>query len=558
MAGALKIGAQQRFDIVIDEIMADPAPQVGLPNAEYIELKNVSGKEVNFQGWRLTTSSSQSGLFPNYALPADSFLIITSTSNAAAFANHGRVLGVPSFPSLANDGTTISLISKEGKLIHFVSYNTTWYANEIKKEGGWSLEMIDTHNPCSGLTNWMSSSNGNGGTPGKKNAVDGVNKDDVAPEIKNVYVKDNTTIVLQFEEPVDSAAAVNKTNYSFNPAITLSSIAVSLDNFSEVELKTSSLEPTTVYELTISMLKDCAGNEINKNTKFQIGMFQEAGKSDLIISEILFNPKSDGYDYVELYNRSSKIIDASRLYIANRSTSGALNSLKKLSEQPHYIFPGAYIVVTENATSLNKSFLVKNTKNVFELSALPSLPDDKGTVVLADFQGTVLDELSYEDDWHFDLLANEEGVALERIDTETPTQNKNNWHSAASTAGYGTPTYRNSQHKQTETINALVSIAPKLFSPDNDGYEDLTSIRYQLEEAGYVANIIIFDLTGKQIRHLVKNATLALKGSWNWDGLDESGKKLPVGNYIIYTELFNLKGKKKSFKNVVTLARRLN
>jgi len=40
--------------------------------------------------------------------------------------------------------------------------------------------------------------------------------------------------------------------------------------------------------------------------------------------------------------------------------------------------------------------------------------------------------------------------------------------------------------------------------------------------------------------------------------LDEKGQRLLIGNYIVYTELFNLHGKKKQFKNVAVLARRLN
>jgi hypothetical protein len=131
-------------------------------------------------------------------------------------------------------------------------------------------------------------------------------------------------------------------------------------------------------------------------------------------------------------------------------------------------------------------------------------------------------------------------------------------HSAASTAGYGTPTYKNSQYKQTDNITASIEVTPKVFSPDNDGIDDMALIRYQLNETGYVANITIFDVNGRMVRHLVKNATLGLNGSWQWDGLDEKGQKLLIGNYIIYTELFNLQGKKKQYKNVVVLARRLN
>ena len=42
-----------RFDIVIDEIMADPSPQVNLPNNEWIELRNTSGTTFNLLGWKI-------------------------------------------------------------------------------------------------------------------------------------------------------------------------------------------------------------------------------------------------------------------------------------------------------------------------------------------------------------------------------------------------------------------------------------------------------------------------------------------------------------------------
>jgi hypothetical protein len=60
------------------------------------------------------------------------------------------------------------------------------------------------------------------------------------------------------------------------------------------------------------------------------------------------------------------------------------------------------------------------------------------------------------------------------------------------------------------------------------------------------------------VRYLAKNALLGLKGSWNWDGLNESGQRLAIGTYIVFTEIFNLHGKKQQFKNTVVLARKLS
>ena len=65
-----------RYDIVIDELMADPTPQVGLPNNEWIELRNVSATTYNLLGWKIGDATGQSGAMPAYILKPDSFVIV--------------------------------------------------------------------------------------------------------------------------------------------------------------------------------------------------------------------------------------------------------------------------------------------------------------------------------------------------------------------------------------------------------------------------------------------------------------------------------------------------
>jgi hypothetical protein len=549
----------ERLDVVITEIMADPSPAVGLPNAEFIEVKNVSSTPFNLNGWKISDATSNATITANFILQPDSIAILCANGNVTAFSIFGRTIGVTGFPSLDNDGDIISLRSPQGKTSHGVNYTIDWYQNEIKKDGGWSLEMIDTKNPCSGMSNWKASTDAGGGTPGKKNSVDGVNTDAVPPQLIRTYSLDNITIVALFDEPLDSTSASSVSNYSLTNNIAIASSTPQAPLFNSVVLKLSNpLQKQTGYTLTASNVKDCKGNAIGVYNKAKAGLAEEAILDDVVINEILFNPKPDAFDYVEIYNRSNKIVDASKLYIANRNTSGVLASIKKLSETPFYIFPDGYIVVTEDASSLKHEYMVQKPENLLVLSSLPSLPDDKGIVVITNSQGNVVDEVSYSEKWHFALINNNEGVALERIDPNDSSQKQSNWHSASSTAGYGTPTYKNSQYKQTNSANAVIEVSPKVFSPDNDGHDDITTISYEVTEPGYVANITIFDANGRLVRYFIKNALLGLKGSWNWDGLNENGQKLPVGTYIIYAEIFNLQGKKKQFKNTVVLARRLN
>jgi hypothetical protein len=194
--------AQNRYDVVIDEVMADPTPQIGLPNNEWIELRNTTSTPVNLQGWRIGDGGGQSGAMPDFILDSDSVVIICTGSAVAALSPFGDAIPVTNFPSLSNDGEQLFLLAPNGQIIHGISFSSSWYKNELKQEGGWTLEMIDTHSPCGGSDNWIASNNSAGGTPGTINSVDAVKRRQCFSEVENAYVKDNTTVVIVFDEPV--------------------------------------------------------------------------------------------------------------------------------------------------------------------------------------------------------------------------------------------------------------------------------------------------------------------------------------------------------------------
>lgn len=70
----------QQYDIVISEILADPSPQVGLPNHEWLELKNTSFSSINLKGWKISDLSGKSGPMPDFILQPGSFVIVCAAS----------------------------------------------------------------------------------------------------------------------------------------------------------------------------------------------------------------------------------------------------------------------------------------------------------------------------------------------------------------------------------------------------------------------------------------------------------------------------------------------
>lgn len=273
----------------------------------------------------------------------------------------------------------------------------------------------------------------------------------------------------------------------------------------------------------------------------------------LVINEILFNPPKDGSDYIELYNNGTVALDLSDYLIANRNARGAISSIKRITRELMMLRPREYAVLTSDPEWLREHYVLPASAIVVH-SSLPSYPDDEGTVVLlSQSDSSVCDELTYHESWHFSLINDPTGVALERISTTAPTSVRHNWTSASSSSKYGTPAYVNSQHRLNEPGEHVLSITPSIFSPDNDGVDDFVMLSLRPSVPGYVANTIIYDASGRRVRYLLKNEVIGSNSTFRWDGLGDDNNRLPPGAYICVTEFFNLQGDARKFKNVVVI-----
>ncbi len=545
----------QPYEIVIDEIMADPSPSFGLPEVEWIELRNVSNHNVNLMGCRIAKPSGKSGPIPLYILQPDSSILICSSGSVAALNNFATSKSVTSFPSLSNGGDLIYLLSPEGKTIHAVEYSDTWYQNELKKQGGWSLEMIDLNTPCLGSENWTASTSSIGATPGKINSEDALNPDEILPKFTRAFSIDSLHIRLKFNEPLDSINASNPLQYSISDGIGRAINATPIPPlFNQINLTLPNpILKNKIYVIKVEGIKDCVGNEIGISNSARVGLTEQADSFDVVVNEVLFNPKSDGVDYVELYNRSNKIINLKNLFMANWNTLNEIDNISPITTEDILFFPKDYMLLTTNAAVVKRGYFAKNPEYIIQVNALPSFNDDEGNVLVLNEQGKILDQLKYNDDWHFKLIENTEGISLERINYNQKTQDENNWHSAASSVGYGTPGYKNSQNISGEYLNQEVKILPEMITPNNDGKDDIASIQYSFSEPGNVATIIVFDASGRKIKTLQRSVICGINGSFMWNGLDDQNKKLPSGIYLVYFEVFNLKGEVRKFKKVVVV-----
>jgi hypothetical protein len=539
--------------VVFNEIMCNPIENAGLPNIQYIELFNCSQYPISLFQWKLKSGSTVY-TFPAVIIEPQSYLLIKSAGITDTIQTIVPEINLFSSTFLSRTSKNMELYSRNERLIHWISYSNTWYRDEYKKLGGFSLEQIDPTNFCSGGANWIASNAQTGGTPGAINSVNGSFPDNTAPEILYLTVDNDTCVTLHFNEPLRYAELLDNTKWSVEPAGMPANVIASVPtgNLISLVFNTPLLENTT-YTVTLPTIFDCVGNEKQIEPKtFQLPDYPI--ENEIVINEILSNPFSGGTEFVELYNKTNRIFALNDLHVTRIGTSGNLDPLKKVSEFGHLLYPNDYLVLAKTRRQIAQFYPRVDSLKVVEVTSLPSIPNSAGSLLFMNTDGVVIDQFVYNEKMHTPLLRNVKGVSLERINPNGITQNVNNWQSAAETEGYATPTYKNSQYNENPASTSKFSLSSAIFSPDSDGYHDYLLIGYLFDQSGYSVNIKIFDSHGRLMKDLVQNHLAGIEGELKWDGTDRNNNRVQVGPYVIFIEYFDTSGNVNREKLVVTVA----
>lgn len=536
--------------LIITEIMAAPTPAQGLPEVEYLEILNVSNQILDLNGVILADATTSTKLSAMTIQPGE-YVLLAPSSTASLLNGYGKVLPVANWPSLNNSGDRSALFTPNSVEIHSVNYSDSWYGASSKSNGGYSLEMIDTDYPCVEGANWRGSDHADGGTPGATNSVDGDNPDLSGPVITQAVAVTNSLVEITFSEKLNPSTAV-LANFSSDNG--LSFLSAQLDATKrKVTLTTASdLVPNTLYSITANNVTDCTGNLIQSSDK-TVALIIEgvAQPKDILVNEILFNPASGGERFVEFYNNSNKYINLKGWKIAG------LTNTRVITEDNYFIHPNSYFVITADGANIKSQYPMAVESTFIEISSMPSLPSDAGTVFIYNLTNTEIDRFEYSEDYHSTLLDDPNGVSLERILFSGESNDPNNWFSASATENGATPGYENSQSREPQSEQAAIRIDPPTFAPDIAGASNFTTLNYAFDDPGNTLNIRIVDAEGRVVKRISQNTVVGTEGFFTWDGSTEEGGKARVGYYMIIMEVISTEGKISYIREKVAVGSRL-
>lgn len=519
-------------DIFINEFMCDPSPIVGLPEAEFIELYNKSNKYFDLTGWKIGDASSDGTIQEGWLYPGE-HRILCATSNVDTFTMT-QAYAVTSFPSLNNTGDDIVLKDANGLELDRISYTDNWYKDPNKVDGGYSIERINPNDPCSAEDNWMASNSNTGGTPGSINSVYNDTPDTTPPLISELIALAPNYLEVHFSEGMDSTLLASA-NYMVNPFLNLQSVYVLGPHPDMVTLQfADNFEPSKTYQFFIENVADCWMNPANLNGSFALPDI--AIKGDVIVNELLFDPYTNGYDWIELVNTSNKIIDLQGWQLANYDDTIA--NFKSVNGH-YYLKPASFAVLGKDSVFVKQNYPFYG-EGTFVYCETPSYNVDSSTVYLI-YNNLVMDVVSYSSDWHFQLLDDTDGVSLERVDTKRSSSDATNWHSAAEAIGFATPGLENSQYYPASQ-NGDFEYESATVSPDNDGYEDLLLVNYTLIEPSLLGRFTIYDDRGRLIKIVFDQELLGTNGVFSWDGVTDENVKARIGTYVGVFEAFSING----------------
>ena len=267
---------------------------------------------------------------------------------------------------------------------------------------------------------------------------------------------------------------------------------------------------------------------------------------DLLLSELLFNPVGEGEDFVEVYNASPDSLRLDGVQLVNaRGTTRQLTT-------DYVLAPGEYLIFSDDPQDIGMRYPSADPDRMLVID-LPALPNETGRIELVTAAGERLDAFTYDADMHAELV-DPEGVSLERRSFTAPPDARDNWSSASSRSGYGTPTQPNSLQQIGAISDPEVLLTEAVFYPTAGSLPNVANVTYRTDRPGYLAQLAVFDASGRLILSRSRTELLGTQGVLNWDGRDTNGVLQPAGPYVLLIELFHPDGHTATYKFVAVLS----
>ncbi len=543
--------------LLINEVMFKPLS--GMP--EWIEIYNPGVDSVNLLNWFFSDSNTEEKLLisdSTFWLNSSSYVVISQSASLTdqfPSLNESHVIVPSSWPTLNNTFDQLLIFDPTFQTIDSMAYYNSW-----SEERGVSLERVDFFNPNVDSTNWSPSIDSLGGTPGGFNSVSPLDFDLAVIEThylpKNPFPGDRITFFTVVQNVGRKSVLSFELTYfiDYNLDNTFQSdekIGESL-SFDQIlppnEIVTTELTAICPESGQYKMLAQLKATDDLKKQNDTLSTVLSVGfaEKSLVINEIMYSPDGEMPEWIELYNPLSRETDVKNWSFADSDSAHPI----QLTHNHLFVSPNSFLIVSQD--SMISDHFDLSESDLIIIKNLPNLNNDEDYVFIFDANKNLIDEVHYFDDW-----GGEKGVSLERINPNLTSSDSSNWASSVDLNG-ATPGRKNSIFVDVLPPSAQLSISPNPFSPDNDGFDDVTVISYKLPFNLSQIRIKIFDIRGRLVRILVNNQTSSTENSIIWDGKDNAGNFCRMGIYIVYLEAIHYqKGVVKSIKDTVVLANQL-
>ncbi len=532
-------------DLLLSEILFNPLGT----GADFIELYNASNKFLAIDSIQIRNSlgTKIELLRTDYIIMPQSFLAITedisnvqSTYNPPAEAQF-LTADLPGFNNAEGNFSIDFFVNGAWQNYESFDYTEDLHSESVPDVDGVSLERISFGVSGSNPFIWCSAlAEDNFATPGYANGCTDV----IGPLLIDHQVINENSVRLIFDDAIDPSSSLDISNFVLMPGNTMpQSVDYGLETANELVLNfDDDFVNGVIYFLEINGIFDKVMNPMLETAMIRILLGQKPDIGQLKISEILFNPQVEANDFVELYNDSEFALKLDSVWIVNQD-----GDKRQMLSTNFVLAPNEYVAITTDAQQLSEIYLPPISANIIE-HPIPSFNQDEGnySIGLA-AEGLNLDlfeSFDYTDDLHFVLLDSEKGVSLERLSFKVEAEKASNWHSASEGVNFATPGYENSNRVAVVEIpdDGKMTLDKKIFSPNYDGIDDQIAVVFDLEKAGYVANIKIFNDRGFLVKNLANNQLLGTQDFILWDGLNEEDRVSVLGYYIALVEVFHPDG----------------